>query len=141
MTTSRCDELATISLPIGQSGQMEPVLVHIIDRGSEYIRVILCDIENAYVDESIAGPALPASYSASQMGSFSALKAHHPAEVDELILAGVMQHGDLTLARSLLEMTLNRKSPEDALTSAVQQSLKVAAWQKAIEQQVHDLLM
>lgn len=128
-------ELLQMDLPLNPGAAPVPTLVAVVERQNTGCRLLLSDKGGAPAADFhfiAEGGAVPADFNPRPLGQLPAYLARHEEQTSAVVMAGGVQHGDLTIARAVALM-VNPQSPLPA-AEALQQALEIShaceTWQR-----------
>lgn len=128
-------ELLQMDLPLNPGAAPASTLVAVVERQQTGCRLLLSDrggapaVDFHFIAE---GGTVPADFHPRPLGSLAAYLARHEEQTSAVVMAGGVQHGDLTIARavSLMVSPQSALSAGDALQQALEISLACETWQR-----------
>lgn len=132
-------ELLQMDLPLVSGAAPVATLVAVIERQSSGCRLLLSDAGGAPAsDFYMIGQdgAVPEDFRPRTLGPLATFLGRHEEQTSAVILAGGVQHGDLTVARAvhLLVAPGSELSAADALQQALEISRSCEAWQRRVSE-------
>lgn len=141
MPTHRPDRLLLINLPLGGSGTIAQVLVHVLCEEPSELTVVLDDSHMPAVSRRFIGQrSVPAIYAPVDMGTLTAYLEEHEEAVHDLLAVGGAAFSALTLARAVRAMTADGIGAAEALGLSLEQSAAVRNMQQCQERAVMNML-
>lgn len=126
-------ELVLVDLPLVPGESPRPTLVSVMDRQTTTCRVLLSDAGGVpgsdfhfFADKG----AIPAEFKPRTLGDLAGYLARHEELTSQVVMAGGIEHGNLTIARAV-HLMLDPQRPlaaGEALQEALEESNACDAW-------------
>lgn len=125
---SMLDELIKIDLPIGPDYSRDQVLAQIISKNEICLQVLIDDSRLNRVVRTFVGNEISSVYNPVKFGTLSGFLEKNSEITKEIIEAGGIHFGNLTIARAVLEKIKSNDDADDCLVRAINISKSCQQW-------------
>jgi hypothetical protein len=129
-------ELAWVDLPLVPGQPAERTLVNVVDRFETGCRALLSDAGGTPSCEFhfvAADGQIPAAHKPQSLGDIAAYLTRHEEQTSQVVMAGGIQHGNLTVARAVaLMVSAQPLTAAEALQQALEVSARCEAWVRRV---------
>lgn len=137
-------ELFLVDLPLQPGEPTVPTLVTVLDKNASGCRVLLSDVGGSVVSDFTflgAGGAIPGTFNPRSLGELAKYLTRAQEHTNQVVMAGGIQHGNLTIARAVHLMAApGGLDAAQALQEALEQGAACEQWARGVQQTARQVL-